>query len=304
MSKSPTAADIHHHGEIDAATGTATTGHEWDGIKELNTPLPSWWLWVLYATHVWALVYVVLYPAIPFVGNGASNGLLGWNSRAAVVEDIAAADAKRAGVLQQIKDLPLEEIAKNDELRRAAFRAGQSAFKVNCVQCHGADAAGSPGYANLNDDDWLWGGTLDDIHTTLEHGIRYAPDAQTRVSQMPAFGRDKVLDKDQIAQVAAYVLSLSGQKHDAALAAKGAEAYATNCASCHGEKGEGVRDLGGPRLNDAVWLFSARPEQVAAQISNPNHGVMPGWAGRLDAVTIKQLAIYVHGLGGGQAAAK
>jgi cytochrome c oxidase cbb3-type subunit 3 len=288
-----------HPDEIDAPTGTATTGHQWDGIKELNTPLPRWWLWVFYATHVWALIYIILFPSIPLL-RGATTGLLGWHSRSEVAAEIDTAATARADSLARIRDLPLEEIVEDEALRQVAFRGGESAFKVNCVQCHGADAAGSFGFANLNDDDWLWGGTLDAIHQTVVHGIRFAADADTRVSEMPAFGRDGILDRQQIDAVAEFVLSLSGASHDDALAEAGAPLFAENCAACHGENGEGSHELGAPRLNDAVWLYSSDRDAIRAQIAAPRHGVMPAWGQRLDPTTIKELAVYVHGLGGGE----
>ena len=284
--------------EIDPATGTPTTGHEWDGIKELNTPLPRWWLWIFYATHIWALGYIILYPSIPLFRD-ATTGLLGWNSRAQVEEEIRNVALGRADLFERVRDQPLQAIIDDEALRNVAFRAGESAFKVNCVQCHGADAAGSPGFANLNDDDWLWGGTPDEIETTILHGVRFAGDPETRYSEMPAFG-DGILDRGQIEAVTQFVLSLSGEPHDAGVAAAGAPLFADNCAACHGEAGEGSRDLGAPRLNDAVWLYGSDPDTIRAQIAAPRHGVMPAWGGRLDAITIKELAVYVHGLGGGE----
>jgi cytochrome c oxidase cbb3-type subunit 3 len=172
---------------------------------------------------------------------------------------------------------------------------------VNCVQCHGSGAAGSAGYPNLNDDDWLWGGTLADIETTISHGVRFEQDADTRVSQMPAFGADGILDGAGIAAAAEYVLSLSGGEHDAALAETGKTLFADNCAACHGETGAGDRAFGAPALNDAIWLYGSARENILAQIGKPRHGVMPAWTHRLNATTIKQLALYVHSLGGGEA---
>jgi cytochrome c oxidase cbb3-type subunit 3 len=287
-----------HRGEVDQPTGTATTGHEWDGIKELNTPMPRWWLWVFYATHVFALAYMILYPSIPLLRD-STTGLLGWNSRGEVAQDIDAAELARQELYTQIRELPIEEIAANDELRETAFRGGFSAFKVNCVQCHGADATGSPGFANLQDDDWIWGGTLADIQTTIAHGVRFAGDEETRFSEMPAFGRDGMLDRPQIKAVTEHVLALSGSGPDNA---EGADLYAQNCASCHGERGEGLRELGAPKLNDQVWLYSSAPADIERQIFAPRHGAMPAWGERLDPATVKQLAVYVHALGGGEAA--
>ncbi|KAA0971803.1 cytochrome-c oxidase, cbb3-type subunit III [Aureimonas fodinaquatilis] len=284
------------HNEVDKATGYTTTGHEWDGIKELNRPLPRWWLWIFYATQVWALAYIVLYPSLPLPG-GAPTGLLNWNSRAEVAREIDTATAARADTLQKIASLPLQEIVADDTLRNAAFRGGASAFKVNCVQCHGADAAGSTGYANLNDDDWLWGGTLDEIYTSIRHGIRFDGDDDTHISEMPAFGG--ILNSTEIDAVAQYVLAMHRGDADA-VSPQGAELYANNCAACHGGSGEGERSMGAPRLNDAVWLYGGTAQMVKAQIRNPKHGVMPAWGGRLSDTVVKELAVYVHGLGGGE----
>ncbi|HEV7417246.1 cytochrome-c oxidase, cbb3-type subunit III [Tianweitania sediminis] len=286
-----------YRGEVDQPTGTATTGHEWDGIKELNTPMPRWWLWVFYATHVFALAYIILYPSIPLLRD-ATTGLLGWNSRLEVAQELTAAETARAELYNQIRELPVEEIAKSDELREVAFRGGYSAFKVNCVQCHGADAAGSPGFANLQDDDWLWGGTLADIQYTIEHGVRFAGNEDTRYSEMPAFGRDGILERPDIRAVTRHVLSLS---NSGPADPQGAEVYAANCSSCHGDAGEGNRELGAPRLNDAIWLYSSAPADIERQIYSPRHGAMPAWNQRLDPATIKQLTVYVHELGGGEA---
>lgn len=285
--------------EKDAVTGTETTGHEWDGIKELNTPLPRWWLWTFYATVIWSLGYVIAYPAIPLVSE-ATKGMLGYSSRAEVAATIAEAKAAQSQYLEKIAAMPLEDIRKDQDLFQFAVAGGRSAFGVNCAPCHGSGAQGAPGYPNLNDDDWIWGGTLEAIHTTLLNGIRYEQNADTRESQMPAFGRDEVLTRGQINDVASYVLKLSGQDHDAAAAGRGETVFTENCVACHNEGGTGNPELGAPALNDAIWLYGNSRVQIAAQVSNPRHGVMPAWAGRLDAATIKQLTLYVHSLGGGQ----
>jgi cytochrome c oxidase cbb3-type subunit 3 len=288
--------------EKDDITGTATTGHEWDGIKELNTPLPRWWLWTFYATVVWAIGYMILYPAIPLVSSN-TKGVLGYSSRGAVEEAIGAAKAAQGEWLQKISASSLEDIVKDDGLLQFARAGGAAAFKVNCVQCHGSGAAGSPGYPNLNDDDWLWGGTLEQIHTTLQNGVRYSLNSDTRDSQMPAFGADAILTPEQVSDVANYVVSLSGGESDAAAAARGQPVFAENCAACHGEKGEGNKDVGAPNLSDGIWLYGGDVKAVTAQVQRPRHGVMPAWSGRLDETTIKQLAVYVYSLGGGEKAA-
>ncbi len=279
---------------IDEPTGTETVGHEWDGIEELNTPLPRWWLYTFYATILFAAVYVVLYPAWPMIDR-ATGGTLGWSSRGDLAREMRAADAARAGVRAQIAATPIEALPANPQLMQAAVAGGAAAFKVNCAACHGAGAAGSPGYPNLNDDDWLWGGTLTDIETTLTHGIRWDANPETRVNFMPAF--KDMLKPAEADAVAAHVLSLSGKATDNAT---GAQLFADNCAACHGPSGGGMPAMGVPALNDAIWLFGGTKADVTKQILAPRHGVMPAWKGRLDPVTIKMLAAYVHSRGGGQ----
>ncbi len=285
--------------QVDQISGTETTGHEWDGIRELDTPMPRWWLWTFYATIAWALVYVVLYPAIPLV-TSATKGLLGYSSRGEVAEELRSAEASRAGLLEKIRTLPLSEIREDPELFAFATAGGKSAYSINCVQCHGSGAAGSKGYPNLNDDDWLWGGDLEAIHTTIKHGIRFDADEDTRLSEMPAFGRDEILEKKQISDVTEYVLSLSKLDHDASAAANGVAVFEENCASCHGETGQGLQELGGPALNDAIWLFGGSRETILETIKNSRKGVMPAWGHRLDPVIVKQLTLFVHSLGGGK----
>ncbi len=287
--------------ERDEVTGTETTGHEWDGIRELDTPLPRWWLWTFYATIIWGIGYAIMYPSIPLL-NTNTKGLLGTTNRAELYAELQAVQKARAEKLAQLEKLSLEEIYKNDELRDFATRMGGAAFKVNCVQCHGAGGQGAKGYPVLVDDDWLWGGTLEAIHYTITHGIRYNPDTnvETRQSEMPAFG--EMLEPAQIEAVTEFVMKLSGQQHDAAKAEAGRKVYAEDagCNACHGENGEGMQELGGPRLNDRIWLLvDGTRESIKGQIMKPKHGVMPAWKGRLDEATIKALTIYVHSLGGG-----
>ncbi|MCB2088506.1 MAG: cytochrome-c oxidase, cbb3-type subunit III [Sphingomonadaceae bacterium] len=281
---------------IDDATGVETVGHEWDGIEELNNPLPRWWLWSFYACILFSIAYVVAYPALPMLSKG-TEGMLGWTSRGVLAAEMKEEQAKRSKVVAALADMPIEQLQGNEEMMRAAIAGGRAAFKVNCVQCHGAGAAGSPGYPNLNDDDWLWGGDIKTIETTLQHGIRQPGDDATRVSLMPAFGRDGILTSAQIAQVTDHILSLSGK---AKANAAGAALFEANCAVCHGAEGKGMREFGAPNLSDAIWLYGSDPAAIRKQIHTPQHGVMPSWQGRLDAVTIKMLAAYVHSLGGGE----
>lgn len=285
--------------EKDDISGTETTGHEWDGIKELNTPLPRWWLWTFYACIAFALGYVIVYPAWPLV-KGATPGLLGYSSRAELLKDVDIARTAQSVQLEKVKSLPLEEVRKDADLLQFAVAGGRAAFRVNCIQCHGSGAAGGKGYPNLNDDDWLWGGTLDQIHTTLQHGVRYVADPDTRQSPMPAFGADEILTPEQINDVSEFVLKLSGQTFDAEAATRGTTVFAENCVACHGDAGEGKPEFGGPRLTDAIALYVSDKVSIVAQVNKPRQGIMPAWSTRLDEVTIKQLAIYVHSLGGGE----
>ena len=286
--------------EKDDVSGTATTGHEWDGIKELNTPLPKWWLYTFYGTVIWALGYTIAYPAWPMLSS-ATPGVLGYSSRGALEQQVDAAKAAQKVNVDKIAAMSVDDILKDPQLLSFAQAGGAAAFKVNCVQCHGSGAAGGAGYPNLNDDDWLWGGTPDAIYQTLKHGIRYTADAETRDSQMPAFGADGILNPEQIDQVASYVMSLSGDTPDAAKAEAGKQIYAENCASCHGEDGKGGRDFGAPNLTDKIWLYGGTIDDVKTQLHKPRMGVMPAWSQRLDDATIKELAVYVHSLGGGEA---
>ena len=290
------------HIEKDDVSGTATTGHTWDGIKELNTPLPKWWLYTFYACVIWAIGYTILYPAWPLPG-GATQGVLGWSSRGQLEQQMAAVAASQKETVDKIAAMTLPDIMKDPKLLAYAQAGGAAAFKVNCVQCHGAGAAGGKGYPNLNDDDWLWGGTPDAIYTTLKHGIRYTDDPETRDSQMPSFGLDGILTPEQIEQVANYVVSLSGETADAGKAEAGKQIFAENCAACHADDGKGNRDFGAPNLTDKLWLYGGTIDDVKAQLHKPSMGVMPGWTKRLDDAEIKELAIYVHSLGGGEAPA-
>lgn len=283
--------------EIDSVTNVETTGHEWDGIKELNNPLPRWWVWVFYATIVFAIGYCIYYPAIPLI-DGATKGVGGFSSRLELQQTMAEVEAGRADMLEQIRTTDVTEIQDNPELARFASAGGASAFKVYCSQCHGSGAQGAAGYPNLNDDDWLWGGSVDQIAHTIRHGVRYEEDPDTRYSEMPAFG--EILPREDVLAVAHYVRSLSGLDHDQGAMETGTQVYAENCAACHGDDGLGVTDLGAPNLADALWLYGDSHQEIVSQVNNPKHGVMPGWGDRLGDAMVKQLAVYVHGLGGGE----
>lgn len=284
--------------ETDEISGVETTGHEWDGIKELDNPLPNWWRWILWATVVWAVGYWIVYPAWPLV-YGHTRGVLGYSSRGDLAKDLAVAKQAQAKFVEKIRTASLEEIRTQPDLLEFALAGGRAAFSVNCSQCHGSGAQGAKGYPNLNDDEWLWGGTLPMIEKTIAHGVRNGVDPDARDSQMPAFLADGILNREQVGDVAEYVLKLSGQEHDAAKAGRGAGIFAEQCVACHGEKGEGNHDFGAPALNNAIWLYGGDRQSITQTVSYSRRGVMPAWGRILDAVTIKQLAIYVHSLGGG-----
>ena len=285
---------------IDEVTGTATSGHEWDGIEELDTPMPRWWLWSLYATIVWGIAYVILYPAWPMI-DGATKGVLGWSSRGQLEQEMQADAARRAPVLNAIAATPIADLPARPELMQAAVQGGAAAFRVHCVQCHGAGGAGVKKlYPSLTDDDWLWGGDLATIDYTITHGIRNPDHKETRTSQMPAFGHDAILEPAQISDVVSFVRTISHQEKPGASSARGGALFAENCAVCHGPAGEGGRQVGAPKLTDAIWLYGGDRASIAATVTQPRNGVMPRWGARLDPVTIKMLAAYVYSLGGGE----
>lgn len=285
---------------IDQPTGTETVGHEWDGIEELNTPLPRWWLWTFYASIVFALGYVVVYPALPMLHTN-SKGLWNWSSRGDLQKSLATETARRAPIVSAIAATPVEALPGKPELMNAAIQGGSAAFKVHCVQCHGSGASGSKGYPNLIDDDWLWGGDLKSIEYTITHGARNPDEAMTRNSLMPSFGKDGILTAPQVQDVVSHVRVISGQEKPSASAQRGTALFEANCAVCHGPQGKGMREFGAPNLTDGIWLYGGDRETLTQTVTNSRHGVMPAWGKVLDPVTIKMLAAYVHSLGGGEA---
>ena len=295
------ATDNQTEKEIDELTGTQTTGHEWDGIKELDTPMPRWWVWTFYATIVFSIGYVIYYPAIPLIET-STTGISGVTARSLVEEELATVRKATSALDKKLVETPLEKVRDNEQLYRYALSGGQSLYKVNCSQCHGSGAQGAAGFPNLNDDDWLWGGDLAALRTTITHGVRNSEDEDARVSEMPAFGRDEILEKKDISAVVEYVLKLSGKEHDAAAAVTGKAVYDDNCAACHAENGRGNRELGAPNLADALALYGLERAALIQQVAAPRHGVMPPWLPRLGEARVRQLAIYVHSLGGGEKA--
>jgi cytochrome c oxidase cbb3-type subunit 3 len=284
-----------------------TTGHSWDGIKEFNNPLPRWWLWTFYATIVWGIGYTVLYPAWPLV-EGATPGILGFSTRANVAEDIQrirryerrCAHAYRRGGTgrdqphRQPGSLQLRDPGRGGDLRHVVLAVP----RVRCGRRSGL------GYPNLLDDDWLWGGTIEDIHMTISHGIRNEDDMNARYSEMTAF--EGILTDDEIGAVVQYVRNISGQEHDGAMVELGGQVFYDNCASCHMDEGTGDQFLGAPNLTDAIWLYGGSEEAIEYTVRNARFGVMPPWsadasdAGRLSEAEVRSVAVYVHSLGGGQ----
>jgi cytochrome c oxidase cbb3-type subunit 3 len=284
--------------EKDPHTGTETTGHEWDGIKELNTPLPRWWLVVFYACIAWAFAYWIVMPAWPTF-NGYTHGLLDHSQRADVAIAVNALKMQRQAHDSQLVNASLQRIQNDPDLQQFAMAEGRSLFGDNCAPCHGSGGQGAHGYPNLNDDVWIWGGKLEDIQHTITVGVRStSPD--TRQSQMPAFGRDKILNDAQIDDLAEFVVSISGRPADHRAVVRASKLFTDNCAACHGASGHGDRTMGAPNLTDSDWLYGSTRADIRDQIWYGHGGVMPTWAGRLSREEIKSLAVYVHSLGGGE----
>lgn len=283
--------------QVDQETGVETTGHSWDGIQELNNPLPRWWLWCLYLTIIWGVIYTIAYPAWPMI-SGATSGVVGWSSRALVAEDIAAHQDQNADLVAALLEADMAELPGDADLNRYAIARGQSVFTAQCSQCHGSGAAGAVGYPNLLDNDWLWGGSIGDIMYSVRHGIRNETDFDARWSQMTAFG--DIFSREEVAATVEYVVSLSAPEFDVSLAAQGEALFADNCAGCHGDAALGNRDLGAPNLADAIWLYGGDRASLTETIVNARFGVMPAWGQRLSEEDVRAVSAYVHALGGGE----
>lgn len=284
--------------EIDEVSGVETTGHEWDGLKELNNPLPRWWVWVFFICVVWSIWYFVVYPAWPTL-SGATEGTSGYTQFKELSESQKEIQDRQKVYFSRFEKTSDQGILNDPELYAFAIAGGRAAFKDNCATCHGTGAEGGQGYPNLNDDDWLWGGRLADIHRTLTYGIRVPGSYDTRLSQMPAFGKDGLLKKEEIEAVVDYVLTLSGDRPEATYA-HGEAIFKEQCASCHGSDGKGLREFGAPNLTDKIWLYGGDRASVFETVYYARAGMMPAWGERLDENTIRQLTIYLHQLGGGE----
>lgn len=278
---------------IDELTGRETMGHDFDGIEELNNPMPRWWLISFYLLIIWGIGYTIAYPAWPMI-SGATSGLLGYSTRGEVAADINAHDAANSDLVTALLSQDMAEFDPQSDLHRYAAARGGAVFRAQCSQCHGAGAAGGLGYPNLLDNDWLWGGSLEQIAYSIRHGIRNQTDDEAHYSEMPAF--KDILQADEIAAIAGFIPTLpqADWDSDAALL------FADNCASCHGDKGTGDRELGAPNLADAIWLYGGDPDALVATITHSRFGVMPAWGQRLSEEDVRAVATYVHTLGGGE----
>lgn len=285
--------------KVDEHTGVETTGHEWDGIRELDNPLPRWWLWITWGTILFSVIYWILMPAWPGI-HGYTKGVLGDSARAKVAVELKQLEAQRGAESAQLKNASLEQIEKDPQLQAYALSLGQSVFGDNCATCHGTGGTGGKGYPNLRDDVWLWGtGKLEDIQYTITHGVRTG-EPGARMLQMPAFGRDQMLNDAQIGDLTEYVVALSHRPASRAAVARAAPIFRDQCAACHGADGKGDQTRGAPNLTDAEWLYGGSRDDIRGQIFNGRGGVMPTWGTRLSPETIKALTVYVHVNAGGQ----
>lgn len=274
-----------------------------DGIRELDSSPPRVWTVIYVTTFLASLWLVVAYPSIPWLSHGGPDGrvgLLGWSSRAELSAAAEQAATAEPTIQTRFEQAGIAEIEADPTLRSYGIAAGAAAFGTNCAACHGRDGRGNIGFPNLTDQDWLWGGTPEAIEHTLKVGIRWPGSEEARNSQMPAFGRLGALQRPQIQDLVHYVRSLSATPHDAAAAERAAPLFAENCASCHGERGQGNQDLGAPNLSDQTWLYGGSAAAITETLHASRAGVMPAFSGRLDEDTIRKLVVYVRSLGGGE----
>ena len=271
----------------------STTGHKWDGnIEEYNTPAPRWWLIVWIITIIWSFGYFLFFPTLPNEDLEKSNK---WTSRSQLQKQLNIATKKQEKYITAIKNLSLTQIQHNPEIFKFAITGGKSLFKENCAACHGTGAQGGNGFPNLNDDDWLWGGSLADIYQTIKYGIRNEHE-KSRKNNMPKFGLDEILTIQEIEDVTNYILSINHKSKNS----NGKKIFQNQCAVCHGKNAKGNHELGSPNLTDAIWLYGKEKEDIIKTIYYSRNGAMPYWKGRLSDEKIKQLVIYVHSLGGGE----
>lgn len=276
--------------ELDEPSGQHTTGHEWDGLKELNTPVPralNIWLWLSIAV---AVLLWVLYPSWPSITNYA-KGAIGYSSRQAVTAAVAEGDALRARQMPEFSQFDVATLAQDPSLEAKYSDAIGVLYQDNCAACHGRDLQGQENFPNLTDDHWLWSGLPEEIEYTLQVGINHTGD-DTRWAQMPAFG-DGILDRPDINAVIEYVLSISGSDHDTTLTDAGALVFEDNCAACHNDGGIGGYENGAPSLVDTTWIYGGTRETLRETLRYGRQGVMPAWSGLLTEEEIRMLTLYV-----------
>ena len=284
-------------GERDPYTGHMTTGHEWNGITELNTPVPRAVYFFLAVTTAFAIVYWLLMPAWP-IGTTYTRGLLGLDDRSNVAEELRQAASGREVWAQRIESSEYRTIQSDEKLMDVVRDTGRALFADNCSVCHGSDGKGGPGYPNLTGGSWLWGGKPEAVAETLRVGIN-SSHPETRTSQMLAFGRDQVLSRREIENLVTYVQSLSKQPNptEVETLAAGKEIFAANCASCHGDNAAGNPELGAPNLSDPFWIYGGDRQSIYTSIHQGRQGHMPHWEGRLTPLERKVLTLYVLDLG-------
>ena len=285
--------------EIDPVSGHVTTGHEWNGIKELDSAVPRGVLIFLIVTHLFAVIWWFVMPTWP-LGTTYTKGLLGTDQRKIVEEKLVQADAARAPWVNAIEKSSFDEILANPQLMQVVMKTGHQLFGDNCAACHGRDGRGGDNYPDLTDHDWIWGGGPEKIAETMRVGVN-TRHAESRAAQMPSFGRDKMLDQTQVGNVATYVYSLSNPlastPQTIARIEAGRQVFLTNCAACHGEDAKGNQDLGAPNLSDRFWIYGGDFEKIITTIHGGRQGHMPTWDERLSPAEIKILALYVYSLG-------
>lgn len=285
--------------ERDPVTGRETTGHEWNGIKELDTPVPRGVLIFLIVTHVWAIAWWFFVPAWP-IGTTYTKGLLGVNQHVTVEASIVEGQAERSPWTGRLGGEPYDTILSDEALMQTVRSAGSQLFGDNCAACHGRDARGRAGYPDLTDGDWLWGGGPEAIEQTIRIGIN-ATHPESRIAQMPAFGRDQMLQREQIHDVAAYVFSFSNPDYSTEQTLErieaGREVFAMSCAACHGDNAQGLADIGAPNLTDSRWVYGGDMATIIASVHGGRQGHMPTWEERMTDAEIRTLSLFVHDLG-------
>jgi cytochrome c oxidase cbb3-type subunit 3 len=285
--------------ERDPVTGRETTGHEWNGIKELDTPVPRGVLIFLIVTHVWAIAWWFFVPAWP-LGVTYTKGILGVDQKTTVEEQLIEGQQQQAVWMSKLASEPYETIMADETLMNIVRRTGKGLFGDNCAACHGRNAKGGNNYPDLTDRDWIWGGGPDVIEQTMRVGINSRhPDS--RVGQMPAFGQDQMLDRQQVRDVAAYVYSLSHTDYstpqNVTQITAGQEVFASTCVPCHGENAKGNPEVGAPNLTDSYWIYGGDLNTIISSVHGGRRGHMPTWDERLTKAEIRILALYVHDLG-------